>query len=122
MENTVLILRKELGLNQEKFGERLGVGKTAISKLEKGYNNLTEQMARSICREFNVNEDWLRTGEGDMFINYEDEQTELDYLIGKLASDGDAFKIKFIKFMLRQPDERWDVIEKMIDDYLNAKK
>lgn len=115
-------MRKELGLNQEKFGERLGVGKTAISKLEKGYNNLTEQMARSICREFNVNEDWLRTGEGDMFINYEDEQTELDYLIGKLASDGDAFKIKFIKFMLRQPDERWDVIEKMIDDYLNAKK
>ena len=51
----------------EKFGLRLGVGKTAISKLENGERNLTDQMFKSICREFNVCEEWLRTGNGDMF-------------------------------------------------------
>lgn len=66
-------LRKSLGLTLEKFGERLGVGKTAISKLEKGENNVTDQMCKSICREFNANETWLRDGEGEMFIIPDDE-------------------------------------------------
>lgn len=65
--------RKYLGLTLEKFGEKLGVGKTAISKLEKGENKLTEQMAKSICREFSISEEWLRTGSGNMRIPIEDE-------------------------------------------------
>lgn len=65
--------RKYLGLTLEKFGEKLGVGKTAISKLEKGENKLTDQMAKSICREFSISEEWLRTGSGNMRIPIEDE-------------------------------------------------
>lgn len=60
-------LRSTLNLTLEKFGEKLGVGKTAISKIEHQERNLTEQMLKSICREFNVNEQWLRTGEGEPF-------------------------------------------------------
>jgi aminopeptidase C len=52
-----------------------------------------------------------------MFVNYEDEQSELDFLIGRLAPDHDDFKIKFIKFILKQPDANWDMIEKMIEEY-----
>ena len=70
-------LRKALNLTLEKFGERLGVGKTAISKLEKGERNLTDQMCKSICREFNVNEAWLRDGEGEMFQIPDDEDAAL---------------------------------------------
>jgi len=66
-------LRKSLGLTLEKFGGRLGVGKTAINKLEKGENNVTDQMFKSICREFSVNEEWLRNGTGEMFAIPEDE-------------------------------------------------
>nr|DAS29895.1 MAG TPA: helix-turn-helix domain protein [Caudoviricetes sp.] len=58
-------VRKELRLTLEKFGEKVGVGKTAISNIEKGNRNLTEQMAKSICREFSVDYTWLTTGEGD---------------------------------------------------------
>ena len=58
-------VRKELRLTLEKFGEKVGVGKTAISKIEKDERNLTEQMAKSICREFSVDYTWLTTGEGD---------------------------------------------------------
>lgn len=60
-------VRKSLGLTLEKFGEKLGVTKTTISRIEKGVNNLTDQMAISICREYNVNYDYLVYGEGEMF-------------------------------------------------------
>ena len=60
-------IRKELDLTLEKFGEKLGVTKVAISNIEKGNRNLTDQMAKSICREYNVNYDYLMYGEGEMF-------------------------------------------------------
>ena len=60
-------VRKSLGLTLEKFGEKLGVTKTTISRIEKGVNNLTDQLAISICREYNVNYDYLMYGEGEMF-------------------------------------------------------
>lgn len=73
MNERIRELRKSLGLTFEKFGGRLGVGKTAINKLEKGENNVTDQMFKSICREFSVNEEWLRNGTGEMFAIPEDE-------------------------------------------------
>ena len=66
-------LRKCLGLTLEKFGERLGVQKSAISKIERGDSGLTEANIKLICREFGINEEWLRTGAGEMRIPVEDE-------------------------------------------------
>jgi Predicted transcriptional regulators len=60
-------LRMAMDLTLEKFGDRVGVTKVAISNIEKGNRNLTEQMIKSICREFNVNYDWLVYGDGEMF-------------------------------------------------------
>lgn len=71
-------IRKELDLTLEKFGEKLGVTKVAISNIEKGNRNLTDQMAKSICREYNVNYDYLMYGEGEMFDNL--PQTIVDEL------------------------------------------
>ena len=71
-------IRKSLDLTLEKFGEKLGVTKTTISRIEKGINNLTEQMTISICREYNVNYDYLIRGEGDMFDDL--PQTVIDEL------------------------------------------
>lgn len=60
-------IRKTLGLTLEKFGEKLGVQKSSISKIEKDRVALSDQMAKSICREYNVNYDYLMYGEGEMF-------------------------------------------------------
>lgn len=59
-------LRKALGLSQEELGKRVGVTGPGISKLESGDRNITEQMLKSICREFGASEEWLRTGVGEM--------------------------------------------------------
>ena len=71
-------IRTVLSLTLEKFGEKLGVGKTAISKIEKNERSLTDQMAKSICREYNVNYDWLMDEDGEMFSDL--PQTVLDEL------------------------------------------
>ena len=68
MNERLKALRKTLGLTQEEMGQRLGVTKTAICSLESGRRNLTEQMAKSICREFRVSYYWLIDGDGDMFV------------------------------------------------------
>lgn len=62
-------IRKSQKLTLEVFGARLGVGRAAISNIERGERGLTEQMKKSICREFNVNYDWLEYGDGEMFAN-----------------------------------------------------
>lgn len=67
MHERVKQVRKSLGISQESFGNALGVTKTAICAIEAGRRGLTEQMAKAICREFNVNYDWLKDGEGEMF-------------------------------------------------------
>lgn len=68
--------RKSLGMTMDKFGERLGVTKTAISLIESGKNNLTDANTKAICREFDVDYIWLTTGEGEMFV--ESDELSLD--------------------------------------------
>ena len=74
----VLEIRKVLGLTMDKFGEKLGVQKSAISKIEKDKVNLSDQMVKLICREYNVNYDWLTDEDGEMFSDL--PQTVLDEL------------------------------------------
>lgn len=80
-------IRAALSLTLEKFGEKLGVGKTAISKIEKNERSLTDQMARAICREYNANYDFLVYGEGEMFSDL--PQTVLDELCMQYDCDDD---------------------------------
>ncbi len=76
LNERIKILREELGLSMEKFGGRIGLTRSAISKIESG-SNPSDQTIISICREFNVNEEWLRNGKGDMFLDFsEDEFTK----------------------------------------------
>ena len=66
-------VRKTLGLTLEKFGDRLGIKKAAVSKIEKGENSLTDANIKAICREFSVDYMWLTTGEGEMFVETDDD-------------------------------------------------
>ena len=93
MNERIKQLRKALGLSGNDFGASLGVTRTAISLIETGKNNLTEQMIKSICREFKVNEDWLRNGEGDMFASA--DNVSIEELIN--SSKADDFEISVIK-------------------------
>lgn len=107
-------IRKVLKLTLEKFGDKLGVTKTTISRIEKGINNLTEQMAVSICRTYNVNYDWLMTGEGEMFSDL--PKTILDELCKQYDLDGfdRALVEMYIELSSAQRDLLKAEIRKMI--------
>lgn len=70
-------LRNSLGFSQSAFAEKIGIKQTSYSDIETGRRELTERNLNLICKEFNVNEKWLRTGEGDMFALELDENTML---------------------------------------------
>lgn len=105
--------RKELGLTLEKFGESLGVGKGAISAIENGKRNLTDQMAISICREFNVNETWLRTGEGEMFIELSRDEQIADFVGRTLSTESESFKKRFIAMLAKLDESDWKTLERI---------
>ena len=107
----VKTLRKELKLTMEAFGSKLGVGKTAISKIENNERNLTEQMLRAICREFNVSESWLRSGEGEPFVNRSREQ-EIERFFDEVVME-DGFKKRFVAMLARLDEDDWELIERM---------
>jgi transcriptional regulator with XRE-family HTH domain len=75
----VKLLREALGLSMEKFGEPIGVTKSAINRIEKGNNDLSVQMAKAICRIYRVDYFWLTEGEGEMFIEF--PETILDQMV-----------------------------------------
>lgn len=111
-------IRKTLGLTLDKFGEKLGVGKTAISKIEKGENNLTEQMAKAICREFSVDYIFLTTGEGELFVDPDDDFIEkIDRI---MAGESDIRK-NAIKALVNASTEDIEALDRLIDLYLQAK-
>ena len=103
-------LRKTLGLSQEAFGDKLGVTGTAISRIESGERNLTEQMAKSICREFKVNYFWLTEGVGDSpFVEAPSN------LIDEIAEEYslDEMDIALLKGYLEMTDEERKAFKKL---------
>jgi transcriptional regulator with XRE-family HTH domain len=116
-------LRKALNLNQLDFGEKIGLTNAAISKIEKGTNNLTEQNIKMICKEFNVSEDWLRTGNGEMFIQRTKNQEIMDFLGGLIEdTDEDDFRKRFVIAISKLSIDEWNVIEKIIGELNNKKE
>lgn len=123
MNERIKELRKALGLTLEKFGERLGVSRAALSNIENGNRSVTDQMFKSVCREFSVNEEWLRTGEGDMFQIPDDEDAAL---VSEVLENPD---VKFYQMMLNMvrtykqlSPESKKVVEDFIDQLLENSK
>lgn len=113
MNERLKLLRKELHITLDQFGERVGVTKSAISNIENGNRSLTEQMIKSICREFDVDEEWLRNGTGSMFIERTRDE-EIAKFIGTIQSvDDDSFMKKFISMLAKLDESEWKLLEKM---------
>lgn len=85
MNNRIRELRKALKLTQKEFSQRIGLKQNAISYMEKNGATVTEHNIKTICSQFSVNENWLRTGSGKMFIDNEKKQKEFFDIFDKLS-------------------------------------
>ena len=111
-------VRNSLGLTLEKFGEKLGVTKTAISRLEKGERSLTEQMTKSICREFSVDYMWLTTGDGEMFVESDDDFFER---IDRIMAGENESRKNIIKTLLYASDADIEAFDRLVDYYISLR-
>lgn len=113
MHERIKALRKALGLTQSDFAERIGSVQNTITGYETGRRVPSNQVISLICREFNVDERWLRTGDGDMFIARSRSQEVTEFVGQVLQGEEDNFKRRFISVLSRLNEDDWAVLEKM---------
>jgi transcriptional regulator with XRE-family HTH domain len=112
MNERIKEIREIFGLSLEAFGERIGISKTSVSRLEKNERNPSEQTIKSICREFNINYAWLKEGLGEMISSLPD--TLLDQVADEYHLD-DLDK-KIVKSYMQLTEEKRKVIKEYLHD------
>jgi len=113
MNERIKELRNALGLTLDKFGEKIGVKKAAVSRWENG-DNIADRMILSICREFNVSEEWLRNGTGEMFAR-RDKLQVISEFAADLIKEPDSIKARLFEALAKLDDKDWFAIEVILD-------
>lgn len=111
MNSRIKEVRKAKGLSQAAFGAPFGANRDMINNVENGRAAVSDIMVASICRTYDVNERWLRTGEGEMFIQISRDQEIMDFVADTMQDDKDNFRRRFLLALARLPSERWADIE-----------
>lgn len=111
-------VRKSLGLTLDKFGERIGLKKSAVSLIENGKNSVTDANIKAICREFGVDYIWLTTGDGEMFVETDDDFIER---IDRIMLGEDDARKNLFKALLDASDEDIAAFQRIIDLFASKK-
>lgn len=108
-------LRKELNVTQQEFADKLKISRNFVAQIEMGSKVPSDRTIDDVCREFNVNEEWLRTGNGDMFVPGIKGKQISAMLADVMKSGEDSFRHRLVSALARLDDEGWDNLEKLID-------
>ena len=114
-------LRKELDMTQQEFAEGIGIKRNTMATYESGRNEPIDAVISLICTKYNVNENWLRTGEGEMFVemSYDDEIAQF---VGQvMGEEDDSFKKRLISGLAALDDNGWKVLEDFLDSIQTKK-
>lgn len=117
--NRIKELRRNLGLTQEKFATQIGIKRNSLSQIESGINSLSPQNMLLICKEWNVSEEWLRYGTGEMFGETDKRQQLHAWADKVLADSPETFRYRFVNALSRLPDEWWTLTEKAAIEILS---
>ena len=115
----VKLVRKDLNLTMEKFGEQIGLKKAAVSVIENGKCSVTEANIRSLCREFNVDYTWLTTGTGKMYV---DTDQSFFNKIDLIMAGENEFHKNLIKYAVNLDIKELETIQNMINEFLEMNK
>jgi transcriptional regulator with XRE-family HTH domain len=122
MNTRILEVRKNAGLTQQAFADKIGVKRNTVAVYEAGGCNVSDSVIKNICNEFSVREQWLRTGEGDMYIPVEDETAAVVASLLDESSPTYDLILKFARDYQRLDDKSRKVIDDFIDGLLDKKE
>ena len=108
-------IRKALSLTLDQFGEKIGIKKSALSKIENGLNSLSDTLAISICREFHVNPEYLSGESEEMFLKLSKSDQLTSFFGDVLRAEDESFKKRFIAMLAEFNEEDWRLMEKVLD-------
>lgn len=108
-------LRKQINLTQQAFADRLNLKRNTVGSYEVNVVAPSDRTISDICREFNVNETWLRTGEGEMFNQITQSEKLAAFLADITADEGDDFKRRFVEMLAELEPEDWKLLERMAE-------
>ena len=118
MNERIRELIKALNMKQAEFAKRIGVSRPFVSELCSGNKKPSDRTVADICREFNVNEQWLRTGEGDMFLSLSREEEITKYCMSIAKQPPSEFTQKFIHILSQLEPAQWQLLSDMADKLL----
>lgn len=117
MKDRIRQLRKDLGLNQTVFGDKIGVKQGSIAAYENGLRTPIDAVITSICREFGVNEEWLRNGTGEMYVKLSKDQELAAFVAQVYREDENSFKRRLLSVLSSLSEDEWgllaDIAEKI---------
>lgn len=105
-------LRKQVNLTQQAFADRLNLKRNTVGSYEVNVVEPSDRTISDICREFNVNETWLRTGEGEMFNQITRSEKITSFLTEITEDEGDDFKRRFVEMLAELEPEDWKLLER----------
>lgn len=114
MKNRIRTIRQDAGLTQQEFAKRIGVSRNTIATYETSVRVPIDAVIVSICREFNVNETWLRTGEGNIYIETTSDLALSQWFGQMLREDDTSFKKRFLLKLSHFNEQDWASLEKSI--------
>lgn len=117
MNQRIKEVRRSLGLSQEEFGRRLGITKSAVSRIESSSNGASGQTVKSICREFSIDYAWLTTGQGEMFVENDDQITKL---IDTVLAGENEFARAIFRGFAQFSAEDWQQLHGLIKKFLDG--
>ena len=122
MDERIKELRKALGLTQQKFADAIGVRQNTVAQYEMGRNPPNDTVITLICREFNVSEEWLRTGVGEMFKPRSRNEELMEFATTVAEGDHGSIQAQLLAVMARLTDEQWEVLAQVAREFVEETK
>lgn len=120
MNDRLRKIREESKLGMREFAERLGMSHSAISLLENGKRNPSSQFIKSVCREFNISEEWLKTGKGEMYSLEGSLKKKADQAAQLYGMDPDSFQYRLLTELLELSEEELSAVEDFMKRIING--
>ena len=122
MNARIEAVRKHEGLTQEQFADRINLSRNYLWMLENGSRTPSDRTISDICREFGVREAWLRTGEGEMFVQDTQSEQVAAFLADLTKDDSDTFKKRFVEMLAGLSPADWELLERMAEKLTQKKR
>lgn len=122
MKDRIKAIRKHFDLTQQEFADKIGVKRNTIATYESGRNQPIDAVIGLICREFKIKEDWLRTGNGDMFLKLNKRDELILWASTALSNESEEYVTRFVNVLSELDVNDWELLANTAETLVKQKK